>query len=162
MQPTILIVDDDPAQLAAIARVLRRSRYEVVTARSGRIGLRMAVKSPPALILLDISMPTMSGHEFLRRLRRLEAAGRLAKQPGDNCPGRMDIPVIFVTALAAPRQRVDGLDAGAVDYIVKPFHPDELRARVRRQLRLAARQHQALSTLQAELRHAAPRRRRRR
>lgn len=151
MQPTILVVDDDPGQLAATARILRRSRYVILTARSGRIGLRVAVQNPPDLVLLDISMPTMSGHEFLRRFRRLERAGRLGNRRGGNDAGRADIPVIFVTALSAPRQRADGLDAGAVDYVVKPFDPEELRARIRRHLRLAARQRQTLSELRMEL-----------
>jgi two-component system, OmpR family, KDP operon response regulator KdpE len=134
MAQIILVVDDDPGYLSATARVLRRSRYDVRTARGGRIGLRAAVQAPPDLMLLDISMPTMSGHEFLRRLRRLERAGRL-KHGG----GQGEIPVLFVSALAAPRQRVAGLDAGASDYIIKPFDPEELRARVRRHLRMAAR-----------------------
>lgn len=144
-QARILVVDDDPAQLRAIARVLRRSQYQVTLAANGRIGLRLAVQSPPDLILLDVSMPTMSGHEFLRRLRRLQARGRL------RTPGGADIPVIFLTALSATHQRVSGLDAGAVDYITKPFDPDELRARVRCHLRHNARQRQALSAARMEL-----------
>lgn len=149
--PSILVVDDDPRMLAAVERILRRSRYQVVTATSGRIGLRLAVHSPPDLILLDVSMPKMSGHEFLRRLRRLEACGRIALGSAVGDRARSEIPVLFVTALGAPHQRVSGLDAGAVDYITKPFDPDELRARVRRHLRQASRQRQALSALRLEL-----------
>ena len=128
----ILVVDDEPSQLAALRRVLRRSRYEVETAASGRIALRMVVASRPDLILLDVSMPRMSGHEFLRRLRRLEAKG-LTGVSGQ--AETLPIPVIFLTALDAPHQIVSGLDAGAVDYVTKPYDAEELRARIRRQLR---------------------------
>ncbi len=137
----ILAVDDDAHQLAAIKRCLRRSRFEVTTAASGKVGLRMAREHPPDLVLLDVSMPTMSGYEFLRRFRRLN---------GTNGARFDEIPVIFLTALAAPDQKTAGLNADAVDYITKPFEPDELRARIRNQLRRSRKQRQALASVQAE------------
>lgn len=127
----ILVVDDDPNQLASVERVLRRSGFEVDTAPSGRIGLRKVWTRTPDLVFLDVSMPTMSGHEFLRRLRRLERRRR----GGGPTTELWDTPVVFLTALADAHQRVSGLDAGAIDYITKPFEPDELRARARRHLR---------------------------
>jgi DNA-binding response OmpR family regulator len=140
----ILVVDDDPRQLSALRRILHRSGHEVTLASSGRLGLRLALRSPPDLVLLDVAMPTMSGHEFLRRLRRLEARGRI-RPKGWPAGLPYDTPVVFLTAMAAPHQRVSGLDAGAVDYVIKPFDADELRARIRRQLREARRTQQALA-----------------
>ena len=107
----------------------------MATARNGKTGLRMAQERPPDLVLLDVSMPTMSGHEFLRRFRRLVK---------DDSTQFTEIPVIFLTALDTPDQKVAGLDADAVDYITKPCDPDELRARIRNQLR---RRHKQLQTL---------------
>lgn len=137
--------------LAAVRRVLKRSGYRVLTAAGGRAGLRLAIRRKPDLILLDVNMPKMSGHEFLRRLRRLEARGQVGFGAAVGDPVRCEIPVLFVTALGATHQRVSGLDAGANDYITKPFDPDELRARIRRQLRHTARQQRALSSLRLEV-----------
>jgi len=147
----ILAVDDDRHQLAALRRILRRSGFEVVTAENGRTGLRLAMRYPPDLVLLDVSMPTMSGHEFLRRFRRLEARGLIRSvDPSGICRG-CEIPVIFLTALGAPPQRVSGLDAGAADYITKPFDAEELRARIRCQLRRARRQRETLAATRSQL-----------
>lgn len=144
----ILAVDDDANQLAALTRVLRRSHFRVTTATNPRIGLRLAITERPDLILLDISMPTMSGHEFLHRLRRWESRRRTNTAGVD---ALCDIPVIFLTGLAASNQRVSGLDAGAEDYITKPFDPDELRARIRSQLRRVRQQRERLASEEAEL-----------
>ena len=147
----ILVVDDDPKQLAALKRVLRRSQFVVDTATNGRKGLRMAVQNPPDLVLLDISMPCMSGHEFLRRFRRLESKGRLGDGNGSRVAVPQQIPVIFLTALNAPHQLVRGLDAGAIDYITKPFDPNELRARIRTQLRQVRQQKKIVASKETEL-----------
>ncbi len=137
----ILAVDDDARQLAAIKRCLRRSRFEVDTAHGGKVGLRMAREHPPDIVLLDVSMPTMSGYEFLRRFRRLDS--------GDGT--RFDtIPVIFLTALASPHQKAAGLNSDVVDYITKPFDAEELRARIRNQLRHHHREEHALGTIEGE------------
>ena len=130
----ILAVDDDPNHLAAVKRILRRSRFDVTTCANPRLGLQLAVTDPPDLILLDVSMPCMSGQEFLRRLRRAEVV----------LEQECETPVIFLSGLAASHQRVSGLDAGAVDYITKPFDPEELRARIRSRLRHASPCHDAL------------------
>lgn len=127
----ILVIDDDSAQRAALRRVLRRSGYRISTASNGREGLRSVLSLSPDLILLDVTMPVVSGHEFLRRLRRLER--RMSSRVGASL--FHSPPVIFVSARKLTHQRVDGLDAGAADYITKPFDADELRARVRRTLR---------------------------
>lgn len=128
--PLILAIDDDPHQLASLERIFRRSGFEVVKSPHGRDGLRKALRLRPDLILLDVTMPRMSGHEFLRRYRRLERRLELNADRGSR-----ETPVIFLTARARLHQRVAGLDAGAADYITKPFDADELRARVRRALR---------------------------
>ena len=141
-QRRILVVDDDSHALAAVARVLKRSQYEVELANSGKRGLRAAVAKSPDLVLLDVSMPTMSGHEFLRRFRRLETHGLLGQKAVAKAGLTWRIPVIFLSGLSATRQCVSGLDAGAVDYIVKPYEADDLRARIRRQLYLSQEQYE--------------------
>ncbi|MCC7389366.1 MAG: response regulator [Phycisphaerales bacterium] len=133
-QPRILAIDDDHNQLASLERIFRRSGFEIFKSSNGRDGLRKALRLVPDLILLDVTMPRMSGHEFLRRFRRLER--RFGTSAAQNLP---ETPVIFLTARARLHQRIDGLDAGAADYITKPFDADELRARVRRALRDARR-----------------------
>jgi len=150
-QPRILAVDDDENQLTALKRSLRRSNFTVDTATSGRAGLRMVMRNPPDLILLDVAMPCMSGHEFLRRFRRLESRGYLTK--GNDCQTGVTrkIPVIFLTGLDTPHQCVSGLDAGAVDYVTKPFDPDELRARIRGQLRREREHAEMQASTESEL-----------
>ena len=119
-RPIILIVDDDPTNLSVLSELLRRD-YRVRAAKSGADALEVVLLSPrPDLILLDVMMPRMDGYEVLRRLQA-DAATR-------------DIPVIFLTALAAPADEEQGLVAGAVDYITKPIKPAVLAARVRTQL----------------------------
>lgn len=121
----ILAVDDDSNHLAALKRILRRSHYEVTVCTNPRQALQIAITNPPDLILLDVCMPCMSGHEFLHRLRRAQSA----------TPGALMTPVIFLSGLATTHHRVSGLNAGAEDYVTKPYDAEELRARVRNQLR---------------------------
>lgn len=121
----ILAVDDDSSHLSALRRILRRSHYEVITSTNPRQALQMAIADPPDLILLDVCMPCMSGHEFLHRLRRAQALK----------PGSPTTPVIFLSGLTTSHHRVNGLNAGAEDYVTKPYDAEELRARVRSQLR---------------------------
>lgn len=121
----ILAVDDDSNQLSALKRILRRSHFEVATCANPRQGLQQALDEAFDLILLDVCMPGLSGHEFIRRLHRAEAR---------KLPPR-STPVIFLTGLDASHQRVSGLDAGAEDYVTKPYDADELRARIRSRLR---------------------------
>ena len=116
----ILVADDDPDILFLVSRLLERAGYDVVRARDGREALQLARETLPDLLILDVSMPGADGYAVCRAIQA----------DGPNAP-----PVIFLTANALTAARVDGLDAGAVDYIVKPFEPDELTARVRAALR---------------------------
>lgn len=118
MAQTILIVEDD-ADVVRVARAyLERDGFAVAVESDGAAGLRRALADPPALILLDWMLPVQSGLDVLRQLRR-EAS----------------TPVILLTARADEMDRVIGLELGADDYVVKPFSPRELVARVRAVLR---------------------------
>src|SRR5437867_984356 len=117
----VLVVDDEPAVRSALERALRLEGYEVELAADGAEALdRIAAASPDA-VLLDVLMPRVDGVEACRRLRAR----------GDRTP------VLMLTARDAVGDRVTGLDAGADDYLVKPFALDELRARLRALLRRA-------------------------
>jgi two-component system response regulator MprA len=115
----VLVVDDDPAVRASIDRALRLERYEVETAATGHRALEALAVSPPDAVVLDLQLPDLDGLEVCRRLR---AAGD-------------DTPVLMLTARDAVNDRVQGLDAGADDYLVKPFALAELLARLRALLR---------------------------
>lgn len=119
---TILVVDDTPQNLLVLGELLK-PLYRVRVANSGDNALRVANTDPkPDLILLDVMMPGMSGHDVLRRLRaNIETSA---------------IPVIFITAMTAAEDEEFGLELGAVDYISKPFNPSIVLARVRTQLEL--------------------------
>jgi DNA-binding response OmpR family regulator len=125
----ILVVDDDPAVTSMLRRGLAYEGFTVTVAASGPAGLALAREQPPDLVILDIMMPSMDGLEVLRRLR---AADR-------------QLPVILLTARDAPSDQVQGLEAGAEDYVVKPFSFDVLLARVRVLLRRQTEQPQRLS-----------------
>jgi len=121
---TVLVVDDTPDNLALMSELLR-PRYRVKIASSGEKALRIAGGDPrPDLILLDVMMPGMDGHEVCARLKA-EAATR-------------DVPVIFLTARSDVADETRGLALGAVDYITKPISPPIVLARVRTHLRLKA------------------------
>jgi len=117
--PRILVVDDDPALRDAVARAMRFDSYDVDVAVDGQDALDRQALNPADLVILDVAMPRMDGLEASRRLR---AAGDRT-------------PVLMLTARDAIGDRVEGLDAGADDYLVKPFALEELRARVRALLR---------------------------
>lgn len=121
-QSTILVIDDDPNNLAIVSDHLGGMNFNIIVAEDGEIGVTRADYARPDLILLDIMMPGMDGFETCRRLKGLE--------------GVKEIPVIFMTALAETEQKVKGLEAGAVDYITKPFQQEELLARVGVHLRI--------------------------
>lgn len=131
-QQTVLIVDDTPQNLTVLGELLR-PLYHVRVANSGERAMRAAHTSPrPDLILLDVMMPEMDGHEVLRCLREEEAT--------------RSIPVIFITAMSAVEDEEHGLGLGAVDYITKPFNPAIVLARVHTHLELK----QARDRLSAE------------
>ena len=115
----ILVVDDDPALRRSLERVLRLADYDVELAVDGRHGLDALAERDFALVVLDVAMPGVDGLDVLRQMR-----------------ARRDrTPVLMLTARAALPERVDGLEAGADDYLVKPFAVEELLARVRALLR---------------------------
>ena len=115
----VLVVDDDPAVSGALNRALRLEGYEVSLAPDGPQALEEIAVRPPDAVILDIGLPTIDGLDVCRRLR---AAGD-------------DTPVLMLTARDAINDRVQGLDAGADDYLVKPFALAELLARLRALLR---------------------------
>ncbi|MGD7034809.1 HD-GYP domain-containing protein [Methylotuvimicrobium buryatense] len=115
-QPTVLIVDDEPSNLALISEILKPD-YSVRVANSGLRGLMLARAEPvPDLILLDVMMPDLSGHDVLQTLK--------------SEPSTQNIPVIFITALDSQEDQVNGFQLGAVDYITKPIMPPVVLARV--------------------------------
>jgi two-component system response regulator MprA len=117
----ILVVDDDRALRDALRRALTLAGYEVVLAETGQHGLTQIAAAAPDAVVLDIGLPDTDGIEVCRRLR---ASGNR-------------VPVLMLTARDAVSDRIDGLDAGADDYLVKPFDVDELKARLRALLRRA-------------------------
>ncbi len=121
-QPKILIVDDQPINIKLLQRKLERQGMEVFVAYNGRECIDIVSKAKPDLILLDIMMPEMDGIETCQRLK--------------SNPETETVPIIFITAKASKEGKLEGLDAGAVDYITKPIDLDETLARVRTQLRL--------------------------
>ncbi len=121
MDERILIVEDDEEILRVLKRVLTYEGYIVDTALAGKDGLILAREQHPDLVVLDWMMPGMDGLEVCRRLQKV----------GNQ-------PILMLTAKDATQDRVEGLDAGADDYVVKPFEIDELLARIRALLRRTA------------------------
>lgn len=119
---TLLLVDDVPANLGVLLDVLGTAGYDVRVAESGERALQQMQRTRPDLVLLDVMMPGLDGLETCRRLKA-EAAWA-------------DVPVIFMTALTDVIDKVKGFEAGAVDYITKPLHPQEVLARVKAHLQL--------------------------
>jgi two-component system response regulator MprA len=125
MSARILVADDDPKILAFLRRMLTHHGYAVDLAPTGDEALRLVRQREPALLILDIMMPQLDGIEVCRRLRAGAAGdGNIAA-----------VPILMLTARDEAIDKVTGLDCGADDYVVKPFNPDELMARVRALLR---------------------------
>ena len=121
---TVLVVDDTPDNLMLMAALLK-DKYRVKVANSGEKALRILQGDPlPDLILLDIMMPGLSGHQVAERLQQ--------------DPRTRDIPIIFLTAMTAVESEIQGLALGAVDYITKPISPPRVLARVDTQLKIKA------------------------
>jgi phosphate regulon transcriptional regulator PhoB len=123
MAQRVLIVEDEPDIRELLVFHLEREGYQIAKARSGAEALRVAQTSPPDLVLLDLMLPEMDGLEVCRRLRR--------------DPVTQAIPIVMLTARGDEVDRVLGLELGADDYVVKPFSPRELVARIRAVLRRA-------------------------
>jgi diguanylate cyclase (GGDEF)-like protein len=132
MPESVLVVDDDPDVARFVEVNLRSAGYEVSVATNGEEALQRAVEIRPDLVLLDVMMPRLDGFEVARRLRR--------------DPRTSSSSIIMLTAKALSSDKVTGLAAGADDYIIKPFDPVELLARVKGALR-RAREMRALSPL---------------
>jgi len=115
-QPVILTADDDPDIRELLAFRLERSGYTVLQAVDGEEALALALEHTPDLAVLDVMMPKMDGFEVVRRMRAEETT--------------KGIPIIMLTARAQDSDVEEGFDAGADDYLRKPFSPQELRARV--------------------------------
>jgi DNA-binding NtrC family response regulator len=122
MSERVLIIDDAPTNLDLLLDLLEPRGYEVLAASSGEEGLRIVESAGPSLILLDVLMPRLDGYEVCRRLKAN--------------PATAHIPVIFITGRDEPEAVVEGFRAGGVDYVVKPFHPEEVLARLRTHLSL--------------------------
>ena len=117
----IQIIEDEPAHANLLDRALRKARYRTNVAHDGQVGLSDVRRLNPALVLLDVMLPGMDGHEICRQLR------------ADSWT--QYIPIIMITALASEDHRVAGLELGADDYVTKPFSPREVISRVRAVLR---------------------------
>ena len=115
---TVLVVDDEPQIVRALRTTLQASQYEVLSASTGEEGLALAAAREPALIVLDLGLPDMDGAELIRRLRAWS-----------------EIPVIVLSVRESQEDKVGALDAGADDYVTKPFDVVELLARLRATLR---------------------------
>ena len=124
----ILVVDDTPANLQLLTGLLRERGYRVRAALNGALALGAVEQRPPELILLDIKMPEMDGFEVCAELKRWERS--------------RDIPIIFISALDDPRDKVRAFESGGVDYITKPFEEAEVVARVGTQLAVARSAHE--------------------
>lgn len=118
IEPLLLVVDDEVGILRLMKLELGAQGFRIITASDGEQAIRLAEEQRPDAVLLDVMMPGISGLEVMRRLRE-----------------RSNLPILFVTAKDKDTDKVRGLELGADDYIVKPFNPDELAARVRAVLR---------------------------
>lgn len=127
---TILVVDDDPAQVKMIEMTLATANYSPISATNGEDGLKAFRIHNPDLVILDVMMPGMDGWETCYRIRQIST-----------------VPIIFLTARQTSDDKVSGLKLGADDYLIKPFLPDELLARVESVLRRTYRTRQPLSSL---------------
>jgi CheY-like chemotaxis protein len=116
----ILVVDDDPTTVKIVEHFLQKENYLVSSSPSGVDGLKKALKEDPALILLDIMMPDLNGFQFLSAFR-MDAA-------------KANVPVVILSSLAEEADVLKGLSVGAVDYITKPFSPQVLLAKIRKNI----------------------------
>jgi DNA-binding NarL/FixJ family response regulator len=132
----LLVVDDEPNLLAAIAAVLRGEGLDVTTARNGKDALLQIARSVPDLIVSDVRMPVMDGYKLARHLRSV--------------PHTKLIPIVFLTAKDATDDRIEGFRSGIDIYLTKPFEPDELIAVITNILDRIDRTRTAMMTLTTE------------
>lgn len=145
---TILVVDDTPENLKLLENLLQAKGHRVLAFPNGRLALGAAKRKPPDLILLDVMMPEMDGFEVCEALKADETL--------------KEIPVLFISALDEPSEKIKALAAGGVDYVTKPFNEEEVHARIdtqlelrrrRRELQEAYNQLRTLETLRDNLTH---------
>lgn len=144
-RPTrVLIIDDVPVNLSLLEGILLERQFEVASFPRGRLALAAMETNPPDLVLLDVSMPEMNGYEVCAAMRQN--------------PLLKDIPVLFLSAANEEADKLRGFQAGGMDFITKPFHVEEVLARVNTHIQLArsrrdiAEKNRALEALTAELR----------
>jgi DNA-binding response OmpR family regulator len=113
----IFVVDDDPAMVEAVVAVLSLDGFDVDGASDGAAALRAVLADPPALLVLDVSMPGLTGWELCEIVRRQ--------------PITRDLPILFLTGRGDVRDRITSMQVGGTDHLAKPFRAEELRARVR-------------------------------
>jgi DNA-binding NarL/FixJ family response regulator len=133
MSKRLLVVDDEPNLLRAVAACLKAEDYEVSTARSGHEALMQLAHSVPDLIISDIRMPGMDGYKLARQLR--------------GSPRTALVPIVFLTAKDETADRIEGFRAGVDAYLTKPFEPDELIAVVNAILQRVERTHSQIARL---------------
>ena len=117
MSGRIFVVDDDPAMVEAVAAVLSLDGFEVDGASDSTAAPRAVLRDPPALLVLDVKMPGLTGWEFCEIVRRQ--------------PLTRDLPILFLTGRGDVRDRITAMQVGGTDHLTKPFRAEELRARVR-------------------------------
>ncbi len=132
MPQTIMVVDDEKRLVSLVQSYLNQAGYRVVTAFNGKEALAVASRENPDLIILDLMMPEMDGHEFTEIYRKKHST-----------------PIIMLTARVEEEEQIIGLDLGADDYVTKPFRPRELMARVRAVLRRAGQAEPTAKVLSA-------------
>ena len=133
MSSRLLVVDDEPNLLRAVAACLRAEGFDVMTARSGAEALVRVAEGVPDLIVSDIRMPGMDGYQLARQLR--------------SSPRTALVPVVFLTAKDETADRIEGFRAGVDAYLTKPFEPDELVAVIRNILERVRRTHAEIARL---------------
>lgn len=133
MSKRLLVVDDEPNLLRAVAACLKAEAYEVSTARSGREALLQLAEAVPDLVVSDIRMPGMDGYQLARQLR--------------NSPRTALVPIVFLTAKDETADRIEGFRAGIDAYLTKPFEPDELIAVVNGIISRVERTHSQIARL---------------
>lgn len=126
--PQIMAVDDTPQNLKLLENMLSDRGYRVIPIPNGEMALKIAAKTPPDLILLDINMPGMDGYEVCEKLKEIEST--------------RDIPILFISALNETEAKLKAFEAGGRDYVTKPFQIEEVRARVETHLHLRRLQQQ--------------------
>jgi len=133
----ILVVDDSPINLKLVGAALAPAGYEIITAQNGREALQRVEGIEPDMVILDVMMPELNGYEVCRRLRQRANLGQL--------------PIMMLTANDSLEERINGLEAGADDYMSKPFEVPELQARVKALLRRAAPAQPVVATRQGKV-----------